>query len=210
MELEKDLRKIEQRAYLLLYSDGLLDIAVGLCILFTGFVFQSDYPYLWIVFAVIDLLIWRIAKKYITFPRTGRANFSPGRTRRTSVLVGFAFFSLVSFIVMGIMLVVLYRGGENSASTNVLMLNEFQLVIGIFTVLLLGFPVVLLGVNRFLLYAGLALAALLVSQFQHVSLWSVFLYLGGSITIVGIWTLSVFLVKIRIVNTTNIEEEIDE
>ena len=111
---------------------------------------------------------------------------------------------------MGIMLIVLYSRGENLTSTNVLMLNEFQLVIGIFTVLLLGFPVVLVGVNRFLIYSGLALAGLLVSRLQHVSLWSVFLYLGGIITIVGIWTLSVFLIKFRIVDTMKIEEDFDE
>ena len=108
------------------------------------------------------------------------------------------------------MLIVLYSRGDNPTSTNVLMLNEFQLVIGIFTVLILSFSIILLGVNRFLLYSGLALAALLVSQLQHVSLWLVFLYLGGVITIVGIWTLCVFLFKFRTVNTMKIEEDINE
>lgn len=209
MKYDSDLNDTEKRVYLLFHKDGFLDIAVGLCVLFAGLVVANDLAFLWIILALIEIIAWRIAKKYVTLPRIGQTSYSKERKGRNSVLIGLAFFSFMSFIALGIMLFSFYGGQNAAASSGLLFLNEFQMVIGIFTILLLGFSAFILGLNRFLIYSLLSLAALLINQLTDISLWSTYIYLGLIITVIGIGLLVRFLRNYRLIDTAMLEDEID-
>ena len=96
MKYDSDLKDTEQRVYLLFHKDGFLDIAVGLCVLTAGLVVANDLAFLWIIFALIDIIAWRTAKKYVTLPRIGQTSYSKERKGRNSILIGLAFFSFMS------------------------------------------------------------------------------------------------------------------
>ena len=208
MKYDNDLKDTEQRVYLLFHKDGFLDIAVGLCVLIAGLVVANDLAFLWIIFALIDIIAWRTAKKYVTLPRIGQTSYSKDRKGKNSVLIGLAFFSFMSFIAVGVMLFFFYGGQDAEASFGLLFLNEFQMVIGIFTILLLGFSAFILGLNRFLIYGFLSIAALLINQLTDISLWSTYIYLGSVITIIGIGLLIRFLQNYRLIDTMVLEDEI--
>ena len=198
MKYDSDLKDTEQRVYLLFHKDGFLDIAVGLCVLTAGLVVANDLAFLWIIFALIDIIAWRTAKKYVTLPRIGQTSYSKERKGRNSILIGLAFFSFMSFIAVGVMLFFFYGGQDAEASFGLLFLNEFQMVIGIFTILLLGFSAFILGLNRFLITRR--------AEFHGLCPWVI--YLGLVITVIGIGLSVRFLRNYRLIDTAILEDEI--
>lgn len=210
MKYDSELTNVEKRAYLLFHKDGFIDIAVGLCIFFSWVAASLNHSYLWIILIILDVLAWHVAKKTITIPRIGQATYSKERKHRNSVLLSFAFFSLISLIATSITLYFLYEGPNASTALNVLLLNEVQLVIGIFTILLLFISALFLGLIRFFIYATLSLAALLVNQLTDVVLWSTYLYLGIIVMVTGIILSFRFLRMYKLIDTSSIEAEIGD
>jgi MFS family permease len=103
-----DLKQLERRAWTSFFQDGLLDIMMGLALLAVGipamlpgiFTSELSQDVAAAVLMALALGSYWAGKRFITVPRTGRAEFSRARkTRQTKAAVIYAISVVVGAIV---------------------------------------------------------------------------------------------------------------
>lgn len=108
MTNELDLKQLERRAWTSFFEDGLLDLLMGLALLAVGInamlrgIFTSELSQdaAAAVLMVLALVAYWAGKRFITVPRTGRAEFSSARkSRQTRVALIYAVSVVVGAIV---------------------------------------------------------------------------------------------------------------
>jgi hypothetical protein len=108
MTTNVDLKRLERKAWTSFFQDGLLDILMGLTLLAVGFpamlpgIFTSglSQDVAAAVLMVLALLAYWGGKRFVTVPRTGRAEFSSARrSRQTKAAVIYAISAVAGAIV---------------------------------------------------------------------------------------------------------------
>ncbi len=117
MNENMDLKKIEKKAWISYFQDGLWDIFIGLLLLnfgiapLIGAVINSNYSQgelsdliSYSIILIVAYITLYCGKKYITAPRLGRAKFSTERkskTKKTTIVFGLsALFGALVFILI--------------------------------------------------------------------------------------------------------------
>ena len=108
MTTNMNLKQLERKAWTSFFQDGLLDILMGLALLASGIpallpgIFTSELSQnvaVAVLMALAVLPYWG-GKRFITVPRTGRAEFSSARkSRQTKAAVVFAISAVAGVIV---------------------------------------------------------------------------------------------------------------
>jgi hypothetical protein len=100
MSQKINLKEIERRVYLSYFEDGIIDMSIGLVILFFGLGMLMDTT-LSSIFAAFVWIYWWSAKKLITIPRIGHVKFSRVRTKQGKrILFFFVILLTISFVLM--------------------------------------------------------------------------------------------------------------
>jgi len=108
MTISMDLKQLERKAWTSFFEDGLLDIFMGLVLLAVGvpamlpgiFTSELSQDVAAGVLMVLALVAYWAGKRFITVPRTGRAEFGRARkSRQTKAAVIYAISAVVGVIV---------------------------------------------------------------------------------------------------------------
>jgi hypothetical protein len=110
MSAQLNLKDIERKAYRSIYQDGLLDIEMGLVVIFMSiFIYRPPQGYspANIVFLVLLLfvanIVYTAGKYFITRPRIGKARFGPARKKKwTTLAIFLGVIILLQVILLGV------------------------------------------------------------------------------------------------------------
>ena|GEM_PF-4152315 len=77
-----DLKELERKAYLSYHGDGLLDIFLGLIIVFFSVGIATDILFIGSIFPPLGVPVFALIKRSLTVPRIGFVHFSGERKAR--------------------------------------------------------------------------------------------------------------------------------
>jgi len=187
------LARIEKRAWLRVFEDGIWDIAVGLVLLGFGLSIWAGLPYLAGVFPAVSVPLIQSFKRRIDGPRIGHVAFGRRRrvqSRRVSwILTALVAFGAVFFVLTG------WAVGRSEAPAFVGWFRvHFEAMLGVIWGSALAAAGWSVGFRRFYVHGFLVFAALLGSDLAPGHALGVALTAaGGAITGVGIFFLIRFL-----------------
>ncbi|MFX1474680.1 MAG: hypothetical protein ACFFCO_04260 [Promethearchaeota archaeon] len=193
------LKAVERKAYLSYHKDGLVDICLGLALLtsFIGFIVVALYPTIfadvfWIIMTAPISVIWiwpfiyMGAKKSITIPRLGYAEFSPKRTKKTRGII--ALFFIINFVSLFVGFYALV-----SREFTLFLVAHFLVILGLVGLLLFGLVAYLSDFQRFYVYGGLTAITFILSYYLNIAFYIPILSLGTVLLVAGIVLLVQFL-----------------
>ncbi|MBU0493874.1 MAG: hypothetical protein KKA73_28250 [Chloroflexi bacterium] len=186
-----DLRELERKAYLSYHEDGVVDIFVGLGILFFGLTMLTDLPWMVGVLPAMCVPIYAAAKKSITIPRMGYVKFSPQRTRTPMlILLGVGIALFLCFLLGA----VFYAGRQAVPPAFADWLREYHmLVLGAIVAVSFGGGALITGLNRLYAYAVLTMLWFIGGYLLAVPAWLQVVVLGGLLLFAGSIVLVRFL-----------------
>jgi hypothetical protein len=179
---------LEQRLYVEYHRDGILDLVVGIMVLFYGAIFFFGQEGLIGVIAIIVMLYIPL-KKRISFPRQGYIRFESEKEQKRKFSLSLVL-GLTTFI--GFVAFYAYKG-KFPADLSLLLRENILLLFGAVMGLILAAVAFFLNNARFYLYAMLAVVLIASAQYFSYDLDLGLLILGFVITAVGISTLLRFL-----------------
>ena len=193
MNESRSLTEIERRAYQTIWEDGLLDVFVGAAVVAMGVSWVVGLAVWGALLPALLVPVWQVARKQIVEPRSGYVEFGPERKSREKRHLGVLLLLGVLTLLLGVGVFWMVRANPRGLDS---LLPE---VIPALPAVLLGLggalTGLLLGIRRFLVYAGLLLVGGVVgAYFQAEPGWH-FLVPGGVILIVGVGLLVSFLMK---------------
>ena len=152
MAQELSLKDVERRAWLSLFDDGLADLGLGGLLLWWGVISllaQTDLSRL--VMTTINLsgyallvLAFRLAKRYVTVPRIGRARFG----RRRIIRVAWAGVVAAVLVNTTFALTVVAIGRQQSLLGEAVSPFVSPVLLGVFFLMLFGVPAFILDYRR--------------------------------------------------------------
>ena len=187
-----DTKEMERRASVC-YGDGLLDIGIGLGLLFLGFVMIFGLGILGAVFMVLLFPIVKSAKRSITIPRMHHLDFmsvpeSESRLYRVKAVIAV---SMIVLLSIGILAFLMSRMIPARISEG---LRENAVVIfGVALTTLFLFIAWGTATKRLLAYAGITILALVCAYWFDLSPISYFMILGAIIASWGVAMLNHFV-----------------
>ena len=187
-----DAREMERRA-LVEYRDGLLDIGIGLGLLFIGFAMIFGFGALAGVYPVLIFPIARSAKRSITAPRMHHLDFMPesgaeSRMRRSRAVIMATFAVLLA---IGVLALLMSRGIPSRISDS---LRANALVI--FGIMLTALFILIAwgtATKRLRSYAGVAILTLVCGYWFDVKVSWYLMILGSFVGVCGAVVLSRFI-----------------
>ncbi len=184
-----DLKEIEKKAYTSYHQDGLIDIMVGLFILFA--VIYSLAGIFWLAGAMIAVLlpIYIAAKQKFTIPRIGYVKFR-GKGRSAVFILTFA---MMGFMILGILFMLLITNPSTREGLLNFIENYYNLLIGSMAgglTLLMAFST---SIKRFYLYAATIFGVFLIGHFITLNLLYSVTIIGLTFLIVGIYIFIQFI-----------------
>ena len=183
--MDTDLKKLERKAFLTFFHDGLWDICLGLFIVGWGAGILTDHAYLaGTLFITLYFIVYGL-KKWLTYPRIGYIKLG-SRQEKIRVRLGI----VLGIVAMaGILLGVAFISDERPRWLT----DYFPLLFTGVLALIVGGVASWLGVRRFVFYAVLIFAGGAVHQWTPVEWSYTFLVSGGIITLSGLMILIRFL-----------------
>jgi hypothetical protein len=187
MTPDVDLKRLERKAFLSYFQDGLWDIFLGLFVLGWGIMMFTDWAWfggVWFIGLYFPLLGVR---KWITYPRLGYAKFGSKQRRVTAsfVVLGNA------VLLMGILIAVLFYLGEEPQWLR----DYFLLIFAGVLALVISSVAYIVGVGRFHLYAAIILARAALHQWLDTPNELGLIISGGIIALTGVVIFIQFLLK---------------
>jgi len=181
---------LERRAFRSFWSDGLLDLMLGLAILAVGLSWWQGMPVFGAVFPALCVSLWRPLRKRLVEPRMGYVEFTGERDLKVR---GFRF-GLTAFFAGAVML-----GAVIAMLWNREAIAQPADWVAALPLLLVGIPVLLFALFtqcwRFVLYAAVTLLAgaqvVLQGDDPHLGLVAS----GIVVTICGVVVLGRFLAR---------------
>lgn len=197
--MDDDLKKLERKAYIAFYQDGLLDIFFGLMLSASGISALLEYYNIsrhWVTISIVILPFMYISgKKIVTIPRLGRVNFSFWRKQRKSRVIVI----LVGVVMVSFALLVLAQTRLLKYDENFVRGYTGPLLEGLFFLIVFSIMAYLLDYNRLYIIAlaffismplAQALKGLLSTPFNEVVAYCV---PGGGVVLFGVFLLLRFL-----------------
>jgi hypothetical protein len=177
--------------YFFYHQDGLLDIFIGLAILFSSQLIRTDLVWMIGVYFPIFLPSWNSARKRLLQYRIGDLKIDSrllsGRVKVkkqiTRLLGGLILAGVGLFIAIALL----------SGSTNEWLRSTTPLILGIVFANIWIFVSRFLSTPRFYLYAFITFASFTTTQFYIIPFWGALAIIGGSVTIGGLILLSHFI-----------------
>lgn len=177
--------------YFFYHQDGLLDIFIGLAILFSSQLIRTDLVWMIGVYFPIFLPSWNSARRRLLQYRIGDlkidSRLHSGRDKAkkqiTRLLGGLILAGVGLFIAIALL----------SGLTNEWLRSTIPLILGIVFATIWIFVSRFLSTPRFYLYAFLTFASFAASQFSIIPFWVALAIIGGSVTIGGLILLSHFI-----------------
>ena len=185
MQTDADLKKLERRAFLTFFQDGLWDIFIGLFVFGWGLGMLTDTDYfigLWFIG------FWFIAlglKRWLTYPRIGYARLGQQKTR---IISRFVIILAVVALAGALMAVVVSSGSRPQW-----LMDYFPMLFSSMLALIIAGIAVWLGAYRFILHAVLILIAGAVHQWLGIEWPHTFIAAGAVIILIGLFVLFRFL-----------------
>jgi len=188
-----DLRKIERKAYLAYFEDGLWDMVIGLFILCFGIDMATGSPSSSFVLPCVMAIGWAV-KRWITYPRIGYVRFAPARQLRIrksmGVLVLLLFLTALSGLVP--LFALSGRGGLPTGLVSWVKEHTLLLFGGVWAIMVAALAL-LFGVKRFYAYAAIVMGSFVGGYLFEVEPYWYFLVPGGVIVLLGLVMLIRFL-----------------
>ncbi len=189
MSEEIDLKQIERKAYTSYHQDGLIDIMIGIALVW--FIVCMAVELVWlggiIVAALIPVYIG--AKQKLTIPRIGYAKFGTKGRGPVFVLLGI----FICFAFLGLVFALMFVDPSTRAWIELILVSYYNLIIAGIAGGLTLMIVVSTGIKRFYFYTLLILSLFIIAQVLNLNL----LYTSSAIAIsfiaLGVITLIQFL-----------------
>ena len=199
MTTDTDLKQLERRAWTSFFRDGLLDIFMGLVLLAVGIpamlsgIFTSELSQnvAAAILMVVSFLPYWGGKKFITVPRTGRAEFSRARkSRQAKAAVVYAISMVVGVIVF--LMIMLGLSSSPPEWVRGLGVEGFlALGIGVFVFVIVGLASYFMGYTRGYVIGALYAFAFSGSVLLHSPM--IFVVAGTVAVLMGLAVLVRFL-----------------
>lgn len=182
-----DLKKIERKAWMSYFQDGLYDIFLGLFVFGWGLMMLTDMAWLAGAWFVVFYTTILGLKKRITYPRIGYVKFGQKQTRLTAkfILLG------VILMLLGLLVFWLFNTGSRPQWLSEYFLLLFGGMIAI-VVSLIGYWI---KVSRLFIYAVLIFAASALNQWGNIPMKFGLIVAGSLIMLYGVAVLVQFIRK---------------
>ena len=198
-----DLKKLERKAFVSYHQDGLLDLFLGALLAAWGLTMETALTGMAGVWFVVLFPVFLLARRRITYPRLGYAQFTKDRRNRRKLTALFTVTAL-----MGLMAAFLWSSQSFPGLRD--WLHRYIVIFfgGLIAAVLL-FKAGISGVRRLYLYAAVILAAFAASQWSSVRFQYSFIVSGAVILVSGAVVLARFLRRypVRQEETVHAEEQ---
>jgi hypothetical protein len=186
-------REREHRAYLFYHGDGILDIMVGVGILFAGLCLVAGLPWLVAVLPTTLVPVWRSAKRSITAPRATPVDVpvaSQGCATRSLVIL-----AILGMLCLGLGALVALGVSRDAMPSRLLaqIATLPDAAFGLPMIVGLAGVAVAMRIPRYFLYAALTAGAFAVGYLLSWVLWWSLVMAGAAVTLGGAVTLILFL-----------------
>lgn len=173
------------------HKDGLMDIFIGLGILFAGLFLWTGMVWMAAIFVPIFLPSFQAARKRFVERRIGDLGVDSQQQAQSQKMM----FSII--LLLGVLMLagvgMFFTFGLLSGPVSEWLRQYFLLAIGLIFAGVWIFAGAMLKINRFYLYAFLTFAALAIAQFTALPFWLGLIILGGAVALVGLLVLIRFL-----------------
>ncbi|MDH4222705.1 MAG: hypothetical protein OEV55_04095 [candidate division Zixibacteria bacterium] len=177
------LKKIESKAYLAYYQDGIYVLLVGLSFICMALGVKNGFMSLAAIAPVLAILIAPGLKKAITLPRLGYVKFSPQRERKEQTnrqrLV-------VLMTVTALLGVLVFFGYSGNAAWQMWIRSLGIIPLSLVLAVVASALGLLYDIKRCYLYAAIILTAFILSHILELSLWFQFGLPGIVIFVTGL------------------------
>lgn len=183
MSQEVDLTKVERKAYLTYYQDGIYDLLVGLSLLGMALGAATEVFTVAAIAPLVPILVAPGLKKAVTLKRLGYVKFSSQRESKeeTNRL------RLVMLMTITALLGVFVFFGYSGQATWQLWIRSLGIIPFGLVLAVVAFALGLLyDVRRWYLYAPIILAAFIVGHVLELRLWFPFAVPGIVIFVIGL------------------------
>ncbi len=183
--------KESDKSISLYHKDGLLEIFIGLGVMFAGLFMLAEMVWLVAIFIPIFLPSFQAARKRFLQPGIGSLEHNSMPQAQTKKVFSSVTLLCVALLVAGIGM--FFGFGVISGPVNDWLQQYFPLAIGVIFACAWIAAAAMLKSNRFYLYAAFTFATLGAAQFIPLPLWVTLTTLGGLISTVGLLTLIRFV-----------------
>ncbi len=198
-----DLKKLERKAFVSYHQDGLLDLFLGALLAAWGLTMETTLKGMAGVWFVVLFPIFLLARRRITYPRLGYAQFTKDRRNRRKLTALFTVTAL-----LGLMVAFLWSSQSFPGLRN--WLHRYIVIFfgGLIAAVLL-FKAGISGVRRLYFYAAVILAAFASAQWSSIRFQYSFIVSGAVIFVSGVVVLARFLRRypVRQEETAHAEEQ---
>jgi hypothetical protein len=182
-----DLKGLERKAFVSYQQDGLLDLFLGMLLLVWGLTMEPRLGGMGGVWFVVLFPIFLLARRRITYPRLGYAQFTKERRNRRRLVALFTATAL-----LGLMVAFLWSSQSFPGLRD--WLHRYIVIFfgGLIAAVLL-FKAGISGIRRLYLYATVILISFAAAQWSSVHFRYSFIISGAVILISGVVVLTRFL-----------------
>ncbi len=188
-----DLKALEQKAYHSFFEDGLVDILLGVWMISIAALMWTDNTAFIGIMPLLFLPFLRLLKKLITVPRIGVVRL--GKTQKQQIVFRKRLFA----VVLGVLFLLglgLYQFTVGDSSIEPWIPNfDGRLMFGLVIGFCFAVAGILLGINRWVVHAGMVIGIFLVGYFVSWDAPLSSLIAGIGITAKGLSVLFRFLQK---------------
>ena len=190
MNMGKDYDKITRKIYLAYHQDGMLDLVIGLCV--TGFaLFMVTNIFYFLMLSWLPFFLYLPLKKKITQPRFGYVQFTSEKISTIRLVFVIVIGVIVLFLFLGITAIIV---SGNIPPDGRYWLQKYHMAVlgGLAGLVALG-AAVFLGLQRFYIYALLAVFLPTLGAMVGQETFIPIMVLGGIIISTGLTLLLCFL-----------------
>jgi len=190
-------RENAQRVYLYYHQDGLVDIFIGLGILFLGLSMFAEAAWMVAIYPILLLPAWQSVKKSITAPRMGWAELAlvqrvRKRLDRTLVV---SEVTIMLLLLLGLFMFWVQERDNTPPALQRWFKEYFGLALGLSGALFASLTAFLSGIKRFHLYAISGVVVFVAGYLLDMSLSLSVSLMGGLTLLIGSAALVRFLCR---------------
>lgn len=190
MSEQIDVKKIERKAYMSYHQDGLWDIFLGAIILAWGVSMMTEMASMSGVWFVVLFPLLMAAKRRITYPRLGYAEFPRARRSKLQMTI-----LLAIVMLLGVLVLLLWMSQLGSSSLRDWLRQYFKIAFGAMVAIVLALMAVIHWIKRLYVYAGVIFLSFAGAQRLNFHMKFSFIAAGAIIAFSGLVLLIRFLRK---------------
>jgi len=186
-----NLKKIEKKNYMFYHQDGLIDLLLGIGILFAILCFAIEMIWLAGAFVILAVPLYTNVKQKITAPRLGLVKFGQKGQHKTLFILLIIIGNIFLLFFLG-----LFLNRDNIPQWITENLTTYpSLIIGGIACLLTLLTALISGIKRFYLYGAAILLSFVIGQIISIELFITSAIIGILFLLIGIIKLIHFILK---------------